>query len=72
MTDAADRNPFNVRCGKCSHVWTAAWLPMEASVFAKLAGRLHCPNCGNGPKQLFAAPSQPVTSPTKESPTWPR
>jgi len=52
------RSPFNVQCDKCQHVWTAAWLPMEARTFAKVTARLHCPSCGNGPKEIFAAPGE--------------
>jgi hypothetical protein len=51
------RKPFNVRCGKCDHLWPAAWLPMEVSLFAKATSNLHCPSCGNGPKGIYVAPS---------------
>lgn len=51
-------SPFNVRCAACEHVWTAAWLPIEAMKFATLTKNLHCPNCGNGPKKIYAAPRQ--------------
>jgi hypothetical protein len=69
MSDAPDRKPFLVQCGKCQHVWAAAYLPMEVSLFAK-AAKAVCPMCGNGPKGIFipkqhdgvlsaVAPSQP-------------
>lgn len=52
MTDA--RKPFWVECGKCRHQWSAAYLPMEVSVFAKVA-KASCPMCGNGPKGILIA-----------------
>lgn len=48
------RQPFWVKCGACSHVWTAAYLPMEARLFAKVAKQC-CPMCGAGPKNVFIA-----------------
>ena len=59
---AAPRQPFNVKCGACKHVWTAAWLPMEASLFGKVAKAIHCPACGNGPKGIHVAPDEPVST----------
>lgn len=55
------RSPFNVRCGSCSHVWTAVWLPMEAGLFAKVTRRVLCPACGHGPKGIGVAPGAPVS-----------
>lgn len=49
------REPNWVKCGKCSHIWIGAYLPMEMTTFAKLLKSLRCPNCGNGPKQVFMA-----------------
>jgi len=63
---ATQRDPFNVRCGKCGHVWTAAWLPMEASLFAKVTGKPHCPSCGNGPKAIYVAQGETITGPPTE------
>jgi hypothetical protein len=52
----SEPNPFNVRCGECEHVWTAALLPMEMAAAARLLMNVRCPNCGNGPKKIFCAP----------------
>ena len=62
MTDATaakaeERKPFNVSCGDCSHTWAAAYLPMEATKFARVTSKLHCPNCGAGSKRIFVAKS---------------
>ena len=51
---AEARKPFWVKCGSCGHVWTAAYLPMVAEQFAK-AAKCCCPNCANGPKNIFIA-----------------
>lgn len=42
------KKPFWVRCSAeaCGHCWPAAYLPMEASTFAKLTMRCACPKCG--------------------------
>ena len=60
------RRPFNARCGKCSHTWPAAWLPMEMSLVAKLTIGIHCPACGNGPKGIFVA-TTPSSAPTEKA-----
>lgn len=52
MSDA--KQPFWVRCGACQHTWAAAYLPMEAQVFAKVA-RASCPMCGGGARNVFIA-----------------
>ena len=39
------KEPFYVHCGKCSHEWVAAFLPLPVDVFAKL-GKAPCPMCG--------------------------
>lgn len=49
------KKPFWVQCGKCRHQWAAAFLPMEAELFGKVAGKACCPMCGNGPKGNFVA-----------------
>lgn len=59
---APSRQPFNVKCGSCKHVWTAAWLPMEMGLCARLLGKAHCPACGNGPKGIFVASGEPVSN----------
>lgn len=56
-SDAASKEakkPFWVECRKCRHQWAAAYLPMEASLFAK-AAKATCPMCGNGPNGIFVA-----------------
>lgn len=58
---APPRSPFNVRCEACTHVWTAAWLPMEAGLFARLTARLFCPSCGRGGVAIKVATSAPVS-----------
>lgn len=50
-----ERKPFWVKCGKCSHCWAAAYLPMEMAACAKLMMVSRCPMCGNGPKNNFIA-----------------
>lgn len=42
-----ERKPFWVKCRKCAHCWTAAYLPMEVDTFAKIATRAACPMCGD-------------------------
>lgn len=59
---APSRSPFNVGCGSCRHVWTAAWLPMEMDRVAKLLLGIHCPARGGGPKGIFVAPDATVSS----------
>ena len=51
----AARNPFWVKCCECSHVWTAAYTPMELGKMAKLLKGLCCPMCGAGPKRILLA-----------------
>lgn len=36
-----------VHCGDCSHEWAAAFLPMNLTVFAKVAKNALCPMCGS-------------------------
>lgn len=57
MSAPEGKSPMNVKCGKCNHVWTAAWLPMEMRKVAKVIGKLHCPACGNDAKDIYLAPS---------------
>lgn len=40
-----DKTPQHVQCRQCQHVWIAAYLPMDAGVFARLMTALHCPMC---------------------------
>ena len=45
---------FWVKCSKCSHCWAAAYYPLEAGLFAKIAmGHTRCPKCGD-PKSFVA------------------
>lgn len=46
--------PFWVTCGGCKHTWAAAYLPMEAHLFAKVAKQC-CPMCAGEPKNIFIA-----------------
>lgn len=41
-----ERKPFWAKCRDCSHIWEAAYLPMNLTQFGKLCKTLHCPNCG--------------------------
>lgn len=45
----ATKKPFFVMCGdsNCKHCWPAAYLPMEASKFARATMNLRCPMCGH-------------------------
>lgn len=52
------KKPLWVHCGKCSHGWVAAYLPLPVTVFAKL-GRAPCPMCGW--KHIFVGPLQKAT-----------
>ncbi len=52
MTDA---KPFWVKCLSCSHVWPAAYLPMEIDKCAKLLKKASCPKCAAGSKQITFA-----------------
>lgn len=48
-----DRQPFNVRCGACGHVWTAAYTPMGMTRLGKVLKNIHCPACGEPSKNIF-------------------
>lgn len=37
---------FWAKCANCSHCWPAAYYPLSAAQFAKIAGRAICPKCG--------------------------
>lgn len=50
-----DRTPFRVRCGKCQHVWTAAYLPMEVGSCCRLLKGVRCPMCAAGGREIFLA-----------------
>jgi hypothetical protein len=51
------KEPFIVHCGKCSHEWAAAFLPLPMDVFAKLAKTL-CPVCGDKAVNIGALPKE--------------
>ena len=53
--EADERKPFWVRCEPCGHAWAAHYMPIPASIAAKLLRRPLCPNCGNGPKGVVVA-----------------
>lgn len=42
-----DKRPFWARCSACGHCWPVAYLPMDMSTVARLAGRAACPQCGD-------------------------
>ena len=50
----ADRQPLNVRCAACEHVWTVAYLPMELATAAMALKRATCPKCGETQRIYFA------------------
>lgn len=54
MTDEA-KTPFYSKCGACAHVWIIAYLPMKMIAAARVMGAVHCPKCGEGPKNIFPA-----------------
>jgi formate dehydrogenase maturation protein FdhE len=60
------KQPFIVHCGKCSHEWAAAYLPMEAKLFAKVTMRQHCPACGAKPIEIFCGPAPAKKAPDLE------
>lgn len=45
MSDTATK-AFWAICEKCNHCWPAAYFPLEATKFAKIAKRAVCPKCG--------------------------
>jgi hypothetical protein len=46
VTAVEASNPFWCRCEKCSHTWIAAYTPMNATLFARIARRhSRCPKC---------------------------
>lgn len=50
------REPFNVKCKKCLHVWTAAYVPMEMLTMAAILRDMRCQMCGVDSQQIFTAP----------------
>lgn len=55
------KEPVYVHCGKCSHEWPIAFLPLPIDAFARLA-KAACPMCGEA-KQVFIGP---LSRPTAE------
>ncbi len=47
MSDPAEKQPFYVHCGKCSHEWALAFLPMDLGLFVKMGKSPRCPMCGS-------------------------
>lgn len=60
------KQPFIVHCGKCSHEWAAAFLPMNATLFAKVTKVQHCPACGAKPIEILCGPAPSLDSPKAE------
>lgn len=52
-----DKRPMRVQCGKCDHIWPAAYLPMEMGKVAALLKRVMCPMCGAAAKDIFCLES---------------
>ena len=52
---AENKEPFFVHCGKCSHEWVAAFLPLPIDAFVKL-GKSPCPMCGKNSVMIGAFP----------------
>lgn len=46
------RTPLRVRCGHCSHVWIALYLPLPIAEAAAALRALHCPACATGAKHI--------------------
>jgi hypothetical protein len=47
------KQPLLVRCSKCNHVWTAAWLPMPLGVAGRLLKRIACPVCAASSRSIY-------------------
>lgn len=45
--------PMNVDCGKCSHTWAIAYMPMEVSKLVSIMKNAKCPMCGAGSSHVF-------------------
>ena len=58
MTDSAEKEPFNVRCGQCEHAWIAAYTPMPLTVMGELLKGLRCPMCGIDSRKIFHKASE--------------
>lgn len=46
------KNPQNVQCADCLHVWIGFYLPQPISVAARMMGKLTCPKCGADSKRV--------------------
>ena len=53
----SQRNPMNVRCGVCDHVWVAAYMPMDVSDLVKITKNLRCPMCAAPAKEIYLTTS---------------
>lgn len=62
----SDKRPLWVKCGDCSHVWVAVWLPMEMNKAARLMSRVSCPNCAAPTKRVFVASAADIPSAAQE------
>jgi len=54
----SDGTQVVVHCGSCGHEWIAAYLPMDASKFAKVLARQACAKCGET-KKIFMGQKPP-------------
>ena len=50
------RPGVKVLCIKCSHQWTALYLPMKSTEVAKVVGGLHCPSCSADAREIMVTP----------------
>lgn len=53
MTEEPSK-PFYAKCGQCSHIWPAAYYPVDLTTFAKITKSAACPKCGER-KRVFIA-----------------
>lgn len=42
---AARKQPLELQCGGCDHVWTVAYLPLEVDMIAEMFESSRCPMC---------------------------
>lgn len=57
--DLSNRQPLNVRCDSCGHVWVALYLPMPLSAASQVLGGARCPACASKSDQHFATEEKP-------------
>lgn len=49
------KNPQNVQCAECKHVWVGLYLPQPIKIAAKMMKNLTCPKCGTDSKRIRMA-----------------